>query len=157
MPPFRARVQRKDGSKIYTRSGEFRMRLDRTLVTSSGDEVMSDSGSPILLPPGGGKVSINQDGTVFSGTTALGKLSVQKFADNSRLIPIAGGFFTAPPDLKPQTVEDPQILQGYLEGSNVAPLREMVDLVLINRAYEANQKIITSVDQQMQKTLDALG
>ena len=37
------------------------------------------------------------------------------------------------------------------------PLREMVDLVLISRAYEANQKIITSVDQQMQKTLDALG
>ena len=54
-------------------------------------------------------------------------------------------------------VEEPEIIQGYLEQSNVQPLREMVDLVLISRAYEANQKIITSVDQQMQKTLDALG
>ena len=48
-------------------------------------------------------------------------------------------------------------LQGYIEGSNVTPLREMVDLVLISRAYEANQKMINTVDQQMEKTLDALG
>jgi flagellar basal body rod protein FlgG len=150
-------VQRPDGSKVYTRSGEFRMRPDRTLVTSSGDEVLSEAGAPILLLPGGGKVSFNQDGTIFQGNTALGKFSIQKFADNSRLVPIAGGFFTAPPELKPERVDDPELLQGYLEGSNVAPLREMVDLVLINRAYEANQKIITTVDQQMQKTLDALG
>ena len=36
-------------------------------------------------------------------------------------------------------------------------MREMVDLVVISRAYEANQRIITAVDEQMQKTLDALG
>jgi flagellar basal body rod protein FlgC len=36
-------------------------------------------------------------------------------------------------------------------------MREMIDLVLISRSYEANQKVITSADQQMQKTLDALG
>ena len=54
-------------------------------------------------------------------------------------------------------VAEPEMLQGYLEGSNVTPLREMVDLVVISRAYEANQKIITTVDQQMQKTLEALG
>ena len=48
-------------------------------------------------------------------------------------------------------------MQSYLEGSNVQPLREMVDLVLISRAYEANQKVISSTDDQMQKTLDALG
>eukprot|EP01035_Chromulina_nebulosa_P015100 gene15100-20002_t len=117
---------------------------------------MSEAGQPIVLLNGGGKVVINADGTINQGTTALGRLSVQKFADNSRLVPIAGGFFTAPEGVTPERVDDPELLQGYLEGSNIAPLREMVDLVLINRAYEANQKIITSVDQQMQKTLDAL-
>lgn len=150
-------IQRPDGSKVYTRSGEFRMRPDRTLVTSSGDEVMTESGAPIVLPPNGGKVTFNQDGTVFQGSTALGKLSIQKFADPSRLIPVAGGFFVAPPGVTPERVDNPELLQGYLEASNVTPLREMVDLVLISRAYEANQKIISTVDQQMQKTLDALG
>ena len=150
-------VQRTDGSRAYTRSGEFRIRPDRTLVTATGDEVLSGGGAPIVLLPGGGAVSINRDGTLFQGETALGKLSVQKFADNSKLIPAAGGYFLAGDGAKPEPVDEPELLQGYLEGSNVTPLREMVDLVLISRAYEANQKIISTVDQQMQKALDALG
>jgi flagellar basal body rod protein FlgG len=151
-------IQRPDGSKVYTRSGEFRMRADRTLVTSTGDEVMSDSGSPILLAANGGAVTINPDGSISQGATHLGKLAVKKFDDNSQLIPIAGGYFTAAPTAAaPTSVDNPQILQGYLEASNVTPLREMVDLVLISRAYEANQKIMTTVDQSMQKTFDALG
>src|SRR4051812_24441265 len=150
-------VARPDGSKVYTRSGEFRMRADRTLVTSTGDEVMSETGAPILLSNNGGPVSINQDGTIFQGNTSLGKFAIKKFPDNNLLIPIAGGFFVpAPGAPAPESVDHPELLQGYLEASNVTPLREMVDLVLISRAYEANQKIITSVDQTMQKTFDAL-
>ena len=94
---------------------------------------------------------------MFQGETAIGKLSVQTFADTSQLIPLAGGYFLPAAGLEPQAVDQPVIMQGYLEGSNVSPLREMVDLVLISRAYEANQKIITAVDQQMEKTLNALG
>jgi len=98
------------------------------------------------------------DGTIFQGSNSLGKFGVKKFADNNQLIPVAGGFFVqAPGSPPPESVDQPELLQGYLEGSNVTPLREMVDLVLISRAYEANQKIITTVDQQMQKTFDALG
>ncbi len=150
-------VQMPDGSHAYTRSGEFRMRSDRTLVTSSGNEVLSDSGSPITLAANGEPVTINQNGSIFQGEVSVGKLSVQKFADNNQLAPIAGGFFVPTGGAQPEPVDQPELLQGYLEGSNVTPLREMVDLVLISRAYEANQKIISTVDQQMQKTLDALG
>lgn len=150
-------IQREDGSKVYTRSGEFRMRPDRTIVTSSGHEVMSDAGAPMVLLPGGGPVTINRDGTIFQGDSSIGKLSVQKFADNAALIPLAGGYFVPASGAAPIAVEDPELLQGYIEGSNVTPLREMVDLVLIARAYEANQKIISTVDQQMEKTLDSLG
>ena len=57
----------------------------------------------------------------------------------------------------PRAVEQPDLIQGYLEQSNVQPLQEMVDLVLISRAYEANQKVIVSTDDQMDKTLKALG
>ena len=53
-------------------------------------------------------------------------------------------------------VENPVILQGYQESSNVAPLREMVDLVNIARAYEANQKMIQSRDKIMERTLETL-
>ncbi len=149
-------VQSPDGTKSYTRDGGFRLNSDRTLVNASGQQVMTDSGTPLTLVSGQGDLVVNQDGTVFQGTTSLGTLAIKKFADNHQLIPTAGGAFLAGA-MTAETVEKPQILQGYLEGSNVAPMREMVDLVLISRAYEANQKIISTVDQQMQKTLDALG
>lgn len=150
-------VQMEDGSKAYTRNGEFHVRPDRTLVTTSEREVLTEGGAPIVLQPGGGAITINADGTVFQGDTSLGKLAVQKFANTSVLSPIAGGMFRAPEGVEPTTVEKPSLMQGYLENSNVTPLREMVDLVVISRAYEANQKMITAVDQSMQKTLEALG
>lgn len=148
---------RPDGSHVFTRSGEFRMRSDRTLVTAGGEEVLSSNGAPIVFVTNGGAININQDGTVFQGETPLGRLSVQRFADNSRLIPVAGGYFSAPDGMDPEQVDEPELLQGYLEGSNVTPLREMVDLVLISRAYEANQKMIDTMNQQAGKALEALG
>jgi flagellar basal-body rod protein FlgF len=110
----------------------------------------------VTLLPGGGDVVINRDGSIFQGNTSLGKLSIQSFVNPSKLSPLAGGYFLAGAGAPPEPVEKPELMQGYLEGSNVAPLREMVDLVLISRAYEANQRIITTADQTMQKTLDAL-
>jgi flagellar basal-body rod protein FlgF len=150
-------IQRPDGSKVYTRSGEFRMRPDRTLVTSGGDEVMSAASAPIILAASGGPVVVNENGTIVQGSVPLGRLSVQKFADDSKLVPLSGGYFTAPDGMTPESVDNPSLLQGYVEGSNTSSLREMVDLVLISRAYEANQKMITTIDAQMGKALDALG
>ncbi|RXK52947.1 flagellar hook-basal body protein [Oleiharenicola lentus] len=150
-------IQTPDGGKAYTRSGEFRLRPDRTLVTSSGLEVLNTNGDPFVLLPGGGNIVVNQDGTVFQGSVSLGKLSIQKFANTAALMPTSGGMFLATPGSGMQEVEEPELMQGYLEQSNVQPLREMVDLVLISRAYEANQKMITTIDQQMEKALQALG
>ncbi len=145
------------GTKGYTRNGEFHMRPDRTLVSTSGHEILTEDGTPITLLPGGGPVVINANGSVFQGATQLGKISVQKFANPGGLIPLAGGMFVPSPAAGMERVEQPLLMQGYLENSNVAPLREMVDLVVISRAYEANQKMISSIDQSMQKTLEALG
>ncbi len=150
-------VQMPDGGKAYTRNGEFHLRSDRTVVTASGAEVLTDGGAPITLLQNGQPLVVNHDGSIFQGDLSLGRLSVQKFANNAQLVPVAGGFFVPSAGAAPEPVQQPELLQGYLESSNVTPLREMVDLVLISRAYEANQKIITTIDDQMQKTLDALG
>jgi len=149
-------VQLEDGRRGYTRAGELRLRPDRTLVTSQDVPIMSDSGSPIQLLPTGGVVVIGGDGTIRQGDAAVGKIKVVKFADNSQLRPLSAGVFInsgAPPE----AMDRPEILQGYLEASNITPLREMVDLVNIARAYEANQKLIQSRDDTMAKTLESLG
>jgi flagellar basal body rod protein FlgG len=59
--------------------------------------------------------------------------------------------------VEPTQIDKPQLMQGYIEGSNVAPLQEMIALVQIARAYEANQKIITTRDQNLGKALEMLG
>ena len=146
-----------DGGRAYTRSGEFQMRADRTVVTAGNTELLTDSGTPLVLLPGGAPLTINENGTAYQGETALGRISLQKFGRPETLIPSAGGLFTASANSEMSKVTSPEIMQGYLEQSNVKPLREMVDMVLISRAYEANQKIISTVDQQMEKTLQALG
>ncbi len=146
-----------DGGRAYTRSGEFQVRADRTVVTAGNVELLTDSGNPLVMIPGGEPLTINADGTAFQGTTALGRISLMKSGRPETLIPSAGGLFTATADSQMSKVTNPDVMQGYLEQSNVKPLREMVDMILISRAYEANQKIISTVDQQMEKTLQALG
>jgi flagellar basal-body rod protein FlgF len=150
-------IQLPDGGKAYTRAGDLHMRPDRMLVSSQNQPILSTSGSPIQLLPGRGDISINTDGSVRQGGNTLGRIAVMKFADEKQLVPITAGLFRSIGGPDPVPVENPQVLQGYLEASNIAPLREMVDLVNIARAYEANQKLIQSHDQTMQKTLDALG
>lgn len=150
-------VQTPTGDHAYTRAGEFHIRPDRTLSTADGSTLLSENGSPITTQPQGGEVSIAPDGSVSQGDTQLGRLGIVKFADNARLEPIGGGFFVAQDGAAPSAVEQPQVLQGHLESSNVSPLREMVALVQIARAYEANQKLITSRDQTLQHTLETLG
>ncbi|HVW19589.1 MAG TPA: flagellar hook basal-body protein [Opitutaceae bacterium] len=149
-------VMAPDGTHHYTRDGEFKLRADHTLINTANEEVLSDAGSPIMLP-GEGKITINPDGSVVQGTTLVSRISVQKFADQSLLAPVSGGEFIANPGADASPVMKPQLLQGFLESSNVAPMREMVNLVLISRAYDANQHVITAADEQMQKELDALG
>jgi flagellar basal body rod protein FlgG len=149
-------IQMPDGTTTYTRAGEFTARADHTL-TSAGGVVLSESSSPITLQSDVSKVTINPDGSIVQNGATIGRLGVVKFADPSALIPVAGGMFMANEDTVPEPVAKPVVTQGSLEGSNVAPLREMVNLVLISRAYDANQRVITNADDQMQKELDALG
>jgi flagellar basal body rod protein FlgG len=149
-------VQMPDGTTTYTRAGEFSARADHSLVCAGG-LVMNGQGSPITLQSDTAKVTINPDGSIVQNGAPVGRIGVFKFADESALTPIAGGMFVAKTDNPPEPLSKPILTQGSLEGSNVAPLREMVNLVLISRAYDANQRVITNADEQMQKELDALG
>jgi flagellar basal-body rod protein FlgF len=150
-------VQMPDGTRGYTRAGELHLDYTRTVVGRDNLPILSQSGTPIVLQADGGALAIAQDGAMTQGTTQLGKISVVKFPDNSQLIPVGGGTFLPKDGSTPTQVEQPSVLQGYLEASNVTPLREMIALVQIARAYEANQKIISSRDQNLQKALETLG
>ena len=146
-----------DRSTLYTRDGQFRLDADSVLVSKQGYPVRGDSGR-IQLLPGGGELVIDKRGQVFQGSTLTGKLAITEFANPAVLGRASGGFRV---DEKisagPRRIDEPTVLQGFLEGSNVSSIREMVDLILVSRAYEMNQKVISSIDRRLEQVVRQLG
>ncbi|EIQ00336.1 flagellar basal body rod protein [Opitutaceae bacterium TAV1] len=144
------------GRILYTRAGSFQISPERTLVTAEGLEVLGDGEAPIQLETEGGTLVFNDDGTVSQDDTLIGRLGIVTFARPELLTPLSGGLYAAPPEAGPEPVEEPGVIQGFVESSNVAQLHEMVDLITISRAYEANQKMIQSRDNLLGRTIEAL-
>jgi flagellar basal-body rod protein FlgF len=151
------KVQMPDGTQAYTRNGGFSQRADGTLVNSANYPVLNEQGNPIVLTQAAGPVTVTQDGALSQGDTQVGRLSVTSFSNTNGLVPITGGLLLAAPTAGAAPPDHPGVLQGYIESSNVSPLFEMVNLVQVSRAYEANQKVISNADQRAQKTMEALG
>tara|TARA_R110002020_G_scaffold92746_1_gene224203 strand:- start:330 stop:1082 length:753 start_codon:yes stop_codon:yes gene_type:complete len=145
-----------DGPIAYTRAGQFSINKERMLVSSQGFEVLSADGNPIQLLPQGGEPEILPDGSIKQGGAIVGKVGITQPEFPSRMVPLTIDLFTADDSAGMKEVEEPDVQQGYLEGSNVKPLREMVDLVNISRAYEANNKLIQTRDQLLESALEKL-
>jgi flagellar basal body rod protein FlgG len=148
-------VQGEDGQRLYTRAGNFHLDADRTIVDVMGRTLLGDGGAPIQLLSTGGTIAIAKDGTLTQGEQPLGKLAVYRFEDPQSLQGVSGSAFTANGQA-PQQVEHPTLIQRSLEGSNVWAVQEMVSLVRASRAYEAAQKIVTSRDDTLDKTIRAV-
>lgn len=148
------KVQQPDGSMAYTRDGEFRIGPDKTLLTKQGLVVQGESG-PITFKDGSGPIRINEEGVITQREEAVGKLPVFDFADPQSLERTGNGFFKS--NAAPQALERTDVVNGFVEGSNVSALTEMVNLITVSRAYAAGQKIVQSSDDTMAKAIEILG
>jgi len=150
-------VQKADGTMAYTRNGQFHLSPDKTLVNQEGLPVQGEGG-PIVFKTGGGPIAINADGTITQQDQTVAKLPAYNFADVKTLRRVGNGLL-APDDssITPKKMEHPQILNNYLESSNVSPLNEMVNLVSVSRAYEASQKVIQTADDNEDKAIQTFG
>ena len=91
-------------------------------------------------------------------TRKLGDLALVQFPRPDHLIDSSGGFMI---DLdRPQfasPVIHPLVNQGAIESSNVSSIREMVDMISVNNAFQANQRVISSIDRAMERAIEVLG
>ena len=151
------KVQRPDGTAAYTRDGGFHVDASRTLVNRQGYKVQS-SGVPLTLRPEGGRVSVNADGTIIQGTTEIGKIAVLDFPDTGKLRATGDGLIEpSDSNVQPKPVDRPAIITGALEGSNVKPLREMVNLITLSRSFENAQRLVQIGDETSDKAIQTLG
>ncbi len=128
-----------DGSSppMLTRDGSFYLDPEGFLSAGEGLRVLSDTGKPIKVA-GGGPVVVGHDGAVTVGGVAAGKVGVMDVADRALLAKSGGNrWATGGAELEPVAAE---VVQGYLESSNVEPVPALTELIAVTRYYEAFQK-----------------
>lgn len=148
-------VQGPGGEILYTRDGAFNTNGDGQLVTLDG--LLVDPA--INVPANTSEVIVNESGQVFArvGGAAdleeLGQLTLATFANNAGLAAQGGNLFRetiasgAPTAGVPGDEGYATIQQGYLEDSNVDPVKEISELISAQRAYEMNSKVISAADE----------
>jgi flagellar basal-body rod protein FlgG len=148
-----------DGSIGYTRNGAFQVDSAGRLVTASGLPIAGG----ITVPANATGVTISQDGAVSAmipGNTApqsIGTITLASFINPAGLDPKGQNVYVESASSGQPNVGTPganglgSLMQGYLEGSNVNVVQELVCMIQTQRAYERNSKAIQTSDQMLQK------
>jgi len=151
-----------NGGEAYTRNGNFTINKDGELVVNIGDGYKIVP--PITFPKNATDVSVTPDGTVtyLAGTGTnqtkqkAGQLQLTNFVNPYGLQLLGGSIYTPTDSSGPPLTGKPgdnatgSVLQGYLEGSNVDPVKELVTLIKTQRAFELNSQSIQTADQALQ-------
>jgi flagellar basal-body rod protein FlgG len=152
-------VQMPDGTTAYTRDGAFQVDSAGALVTNAGYAVQPG----ITVPPGALSVTVSDTGIVsatLSGQAApqtLGTLQLASFINQGGLEPRGGNLYAetaasgSPTTAAPGTTGHGTLQQGFVEGSNVNVVEELVSMIATQRAYELNSKAIQASDQMLQR------
>ena len=148
-------VQRPDGTIAYTRAGQFHLNNQGTIVAPDGDPVLPN----ITIPSNATAVTITQYGVVnatLSGQqnpSQLGQLQLAIFPNPGGLESMGANLLRATLSSGDPVLGNPggaeglgSLQQGYLENSNVDVVTEFVQMVLAQRAYESNSKVIKAAD-----------
>lgn len=124
---------------FYTRQGTLSRDGQNRLVTSAGDPVLGEGG-PITVT--GDDIRIDADGTIMADGVSAGKIALFAFEAGTPLEKRGLGLFSPPAGIDPQRIDNPRMIQGSLEMSNVNVLQEMVRMVECQREFETFQKMI---------------
>jgi len=152
-------VQLPDGSTGYSRDGAFQVDANGQLVTNAGYPVQPG----ITIPANAQNVTVANDGTVtvsVPGQVApqgLGQLQLVSFVNPAGLDPRGGNLFGETAASGTPNAGAPganglgSLQQGFVEGSNVNVIEELVSMIATQRAYELNSKAVQTSDQMLQR------
>jgi flagellar basal-body rod protein FlgG len=143
-----------NGENLYTRAGSFNKNATGQIVTADGYVVQP----AMTIPADATDVVVNETGQVYArvGATStlqlIGQLTVANFTNDAGLDPLGGNLYRettasgAPVLGVPGDPGFGTVQQGYLENSNVDPVKEITELISAQRAYEMNSKVIQAAD-----------
>jgi flagellar basal-body rod protein FlgG len=148
-------VQNGNDERVYTRAGQFKIDSDGYLATATGLRLSQD----IQIPADATHVTIGTNGEIRAtlgsdkDDSLVGTLQLATFASPESLRSVGGNNFAVTPASGDATLGKPgdagfgTVTQGYIEGSNVDLVSEMSTLVLAQRAYQLNARVLQASDQ----------
>jgi flagellar basal-body rod protein FlgG len=155
-------VQRPNGDIAYTRSGNLKADADGRLVTSDGYAIEPNISIPAdataITISSTGLISVTQPGQGQS--QEVGQLQLANFANPAGLLSTGRNLYATTAASGVAVLANPgeegtgTVSQGFLEGSNVEVVNEMIDLIASQRAYETNQRVMTAADEMLRKTTE---
>lgn len=141
------KVQSDDGRMFFSREGQLQLNNQRELVTTSGHRILDREHQPILfqtvdddwalsqvkISPAG-EITVHKNNEEIS----LGRVAVFEVPDVRRLSPAGDGLYSYPDIGKIRATPTDKIVQGALEQSNVEPTKELIDMIIAQRGFQAS-------------------
>jgi flagellar basal-body rod protein FlgG len=146
-----------DGTTAYTRSGAMHRDAEGRLVTAEGHALQPE----LTIPENAVSISISREGVVSvnvagqSATQQIGTIELASFQNPAGLRALGGNLFATttasgePTTAVPGADGTGTIAQGFLEESNVSVVEEMINMILGQRAYEANSRVVKAADEML--------
>jgi len=137
----------------FSRAGDFRLDNAGRLVSQAGFAVQGIGGDIVLNGP---NATIDHAGHIVQGGETVAQIKIVKFPVNTILIKTAAGLLRPAENQNAEEVA-PELQVGYLENSNVTPMREMVSMMETTRHFEAAQKLFQGYDDMLGTAIQKLG
>lgn len=139
----------------YTRNGNFTMNQDGVIMDLNGNALIGEGGR-LTVPLDAADIVIDQDGSVYANGNYIDKVKLTDFEDYDYLVKQGDNMYI-PFEGAQEKISVASINQGFTEQSNVNVIKEMTDIIAITRAYEANQKIIQTIDGTLDLAANTVG
>ncbi len=149
-------VQLPDGSSAFTRDGEFHLNSTGQLVTKEGYAVLGEGGPVQLDLNNHTPLSISATGEISQGQDLKGRLRLTEFAKPEALHRLSGSYYTAADTEAGPTASTATVRQGAVEAANTSVVREMANLMVAMRTFEANQRMAQLHDDRMGRAIAEL-
>lgn len=138
----------------YTRLGSFQRDPDGRLVTAQGSPLQAVGGGDVVV--GSNNWHIERDGTLIDDGNPSTAIRVATFSDQAKLTRGEGGLFYAN-GAQAVDIDQPQIVQAFVESSNVSVGNDMIQMMEAMRRVETGQKLVHAYDDMVGGVLQRLG
>lgn len=148
------KVQGENGETLYTRNGSFAI-TEGYLTDLDGRRILGRNGAISL---NGGTIDILNNGQVMVDGGPVDILDIVNIGNKEFLRKQGDNlFYMAENTVAEENIFDGEVLQGYLEGSNMNSISGMVEMINLLREFEANQKVIRMQDEMLEKAANEIG